>query len=150
MKKKVLNSENPKQQYGDKKVPIYLWPEAATILGTLGMLEGDLKYGRGNYRATKVLATTYVAAAMRHLNAFMECEDLAPDTGNPHLGNALACLAILADTSTMGTLIDDRNYIPATSKRSQMLAAAESQVAILRERFKDKKPKRYDNRDSAA
>ncbi len=139
---------NPKQQFGDKKIPVHLWPFAATILGSLGLFEGLSKYGRNNWRAQPVLATTYVAAAKRHLELYLEAEDLAADTGNAHLGNALASLAILADAQMHGTLIDDRNYVPPASKMAEFVAAAEAQVENLRKKFAGRNPKHWDRRDT--
>lgn len=145
---KNLQEPNPKQIYGDKKIPIHLWPLAATTLGSLGLLEGMLKYGRNNWRAQPVLASTYIAAAKRHIELFNECEDLAPDTSNPHLANALASLAILADAQAHGTLIDDRNYVPETSVLPDFMLAAEKQVQALRVQFGSRTPKHWTAEDS--
>lgn len=144
---KLDQEPNPKQQYGDKKVPVHLWPFAATILGALGLAEGKEKYGRNNWRAQPVLASTYIAAAKRHLELFAESEDLAQDTANPHLGNALASLAILADAQMHGTLIDDRNYVPPASKMTEFILAAESQYENLKKQFAGRNPKHWDRRD---
>lgn len=138
---------NPKQQFGDKKVPIHLWPFAATILGSLGLAEGRAKYGRNNWRAQPVEATTYVRAAMSHLQLWLESEDFAQDTASPHLGNALASLAILADAQMQGTLIDDRNFVPDTSKMTEFILAAESQYENIKKQFASRNPKHWDKRD---
>lgn len=138
---------NPKQQFGDKKVPLHLWPLAATILGSLGLAEGKEKYGRNNWRAQPVEATTYVRATMSHLQLWLESEDFAQDTGNPHLANALASLAIIADAQMNGTLIDDRNFVPDTSKMAEFIAAAETQYASIKQQFAGRNPKHWDRRD---
>jgi hypothetical protein len=134
---------NPKQEFGDKKVPIHLWPLAATILGSLGLAEGRAKYGRNNWRAQPVLASTYIRAALSHIQLYAEAEDLAQDTGNPHLANALASLAILADAQMHGTLIDDRNYVPPASKMAEFIKAAEEQYDLIKVQFADRKPKHW-------
>lgn len=104
----AAKNPNPKDSIGSSKMPMHLWPETATMVGALGLLDGALKYGRANWRATDVRASIYIDAAKRHLNAWFEGEDNDPDSGIPHMGHALACLAIVVDAEAAGTLIDDR------------------------------------------
>jgi hypothetical protein len=101
---------NPKDVIGSDKLPLHLWPETATAVGCLGLLDGALKYGRSNWRETGVRASIYVDAARRHLSAWFEGEDFDPDSGAPHLSHALACLAIIVDADAAGMLNDDRSY----------------------------------------
>lgn len=101
---------NPKDQIASSKLPLHLWPATATAMGCLGLLDGATKYGLNNYRALGAKASVYVGAAKRHLEAWMEGEDFATDSGVPHLANALACLAIIVDCQAAGNLIDDRSY----------------------------------------
>lgn len=103
---------NPKNAIGRTKLPVHLWPSIATAYGSIGMLEGQTKYGRSNFRAAKVAASVYYAAAKRHLDAWFEGEENTKE-GGPHLGNALACIAIILDARLVGTLVDDRQYNPA-------------------------------------
>lgn len=105
---KKVDTSNPKDVIGSTKLPVELWPATATILGSLALLDGLMKYGRTNWRATDVRASIYVAACKRHLDAWFEGEDIDPDSKVPHLAHALACLAILVDADASGTLIDDR------------------------------------------
>lgn len=142
------DTTNPKDAAGRAKVPLHLWPATATAFGAMGFQEGMLKYGRNNWRATPVSAAVYAAAAKRHIDAWMEGQDNSPDTGNPHLGNALACLAILVDAQVNGTLIDDRNYTPDEQAYERMVQTLTQQVAALQKRFADKTPKHWDRRDN--
>lgn len=103
-----LKPSNPKDAIGSDKVPLHLWPETATALGALGLLDGMLKYGRGNFREIGVRASIYQDAAKRHLDYWFEGEDNDPDSGLPHLAHALACIAILVDSEAAGKLNDDR------------------------------------------
>jgi hypothetical protein len=105
-----LKASNPKTMIGSDKIPFHLWPETATILGSLGLLDGTLKYGRSNFRAAGVKASTYYDAARRHLNKWFEGEDLDPDSGLPHMAHVLASIAILVDADAAGVLNDDRMY----------------------------------------
>jgi hypothetical protein len=99
---------NPKQAFGDLKIPVALVPPAAIIYTGLAFKEGARKYGPYNWREKSVEAMTYVNAAQRHLMSWMDREELDPDSGNPHLAHALACLAILVDCMETGNLIDNR------------------------------------------
>lgn len=134
---------NPKDAIGSIKLPLHLWPATATATGCLGLLEGDCKYGLNNYRSGDgVIASIYVAAAKRHLDAWFEGEEYAPDTGVPHLGNALACLAIIVDTQAHDKLVDDRNYAPNNGYR-RLVERLTPMVARIQNMFKDHHPKRW-------
>lgn len=106
----AVKPSNPKDNVGSTKLPFHLWPETATALGCLGLLDGELKYGRSNFRAVGVRASIYVDACRRHLAAWFEGESVDPDSGVPHLGHALACLAILVEAEAAGNLNDDRMF----------------------------------------
>lgn len=100
--------ENPKDIIGSGKLPLHLWPTTATAAGCVALLNGALKYGRSNWRVVGVRASIYVDACQRHLAAWFEGEE-RDEEGIPHLGAALACLAILVDCQAAGLLRDDRN-----------------------------------------
>jgi len=74
----------------------------------LAMLEGARKYGRHNYRVVGVRASVYYDAALRHLTAWWEGQDIDPDSGLSHIIKALACLVVLRDSQLMGNWTDDR------------------------------------------
>lgn len=101
---------NPKDAIGSSKLPLHLWPATATAMGSIGLLNGALKYGRSNWRAAGVKASIYVDAAQRHLAAWFEGEEVDPDDGAPHLAAALACIAIIVDAKAAGKLNDDRQF----------------------------------------
>lgn len=131
---------NPKAAIGAQKIPFHLWPESATALGCLGMLDGMLKYGRTNWRISGVRATTYVDAARRHLSFYFEGENIDPDSGLPHLAHALACLAILVDAEATGVLNDDRQVQGNFREWATRLTP---NVAYLLKKHADKNPKHY-------
>jgi len=135
---------NPKDVIGVTKIPTHLWPPSATILGSLGLLDGALKYGRMNYRGTEVRASIYYDACMRHLFAWFEGEEADPDSGLPHMAHALACLAIIVDAGNNGTLNDDRS-IPGSYR--EFITKMTVHVSKLREKHKDKNPKHYTIKD---
>lgn len=101
---------NPKDKLGIKKVPLHLIPPSALIEEAMCMSDGAKKYGPYNWREEDkpVTVTVYVAAAMRHLLAFMDGEDLDPDSGHSHLGHLRAGIGVVMDAMACGNAIDDR------------------------------------------
>ena len=107
-----MSDENPKTKFGKAKpslenvpiIPIYVLAQA--------MDDGAVKYGRLNYREKEVPAMIYVEAAKRHLHAWQDHAEHAPDSGVHHLGHVMACCAILLDAQAQNCLIDDRPEQP--------------------------------------
>ena len=100
---------NPKDKLGIKKVQLNLVPASSLIFQALAMEDGARKYGPYNWRANKVIASIYVAAAQRHLLQWFDShEELTNDSGVPNLGAALACIGIIIDAQATGNLVDDR------------------------------------------
>lgn len=99
---------NPKDAVGVKKVPFSTIPAGPIAEVGLAMLEGALKYGRHNYRAVGVRSSVYYDAALRHLTAYWEGQDIDPDSGLPHVSKAMACLLVLRDSQLMENVVDDR------------------------------------------
>lgn len=113
---------NPKDLLGIKKVQLNLVPPSSIIYQALAMEDGAKKYGPYNWRENKVIASIYVAAAMRHLQQWYDGEELASDSQKPHLAHALACLGIIVDAKETGNLVDDR---PLPGAASQLIARLE-------------------------
>lgn len=116
-----MNEPNPKQAYGDKKLPLQLIPPAASAYIAMGMREGAIKYGAWNFRDTQIELMTYIGAIKRHCDAILEGEwiDTDPIIGpdgveitdlpkKPHLAGIMSSAAILADQYESGRLIDNR------------------------------------------
>lgn len=99
---------NPKDSVGIKKVPMSAVSGPVLMELGLAMLEGALKYGRHNYRTVGVRASVYYDAALRHLMAWWEGEDIDPDSGLSHLVKAIACLVVIRDSMIRGNWSDDR------------------------------------------
>lgn len=134
---------NPKDLVGSTKIPMYLWPNTATIYGCLALFDGAGKYGRSNYRVLGVKSSVYYSALRRHLDSWFEGEDCASDSGLPHLAHALADLAILVEATEMGILIDDRMYPGAFN---EMLKKYEPMVQKIIDRHANKQVVHYDLR----
>lgn len=104
----VIPDHNPKTAFGLKKPAMSSVPPVALLHLMGAMKDGRRKYGLMNWRAKPVSASIYYDAAMRHLMAWYEGEEVAEDSGVHHLGHVMGCMAIILDARASGTLIDDR------------------------------------------
>ena len=100
--------QNPKTRFGVKKAPLHLVPPSALYAMAEAFKVGGEKYGPYNWREASISSSVYYAAALRHLTAWWDGEDLDPETGNEHIWHAMACLALLVDGKAAGKLNDDR------------------------------------------
>lgn len=110
---------NPKDLVGAKKAPMDLVPAAGAIMSAPAHYNGMEKYGAFNWRLNPVQLMTYLAAIRRHLDAFVDGQDLAEDTGIHHLSHMMAGMNIIADAMGLGNLIDNR---PPKGPAAKMLA----------------------------
>ena len=112
MKKQKINYEiketNPKDSVGVKKVPMSTVSARVIMEIGLGMLEGDRKYGRHNYRVAGVRGSVYYDACCRHIMAWWEGEDIDPESGLSHITKALSSLVVLRDAMLNNKFYDDR------------------------------------------
>jgi hypothetical protein len=109
-------------------------------LGSLAFLDGGLKYGLHNFRASSVAASTYLDALERHVAAWKEGEECDPGSGVPHLGHALACLAIIVDARAAGKFVDDRPYPGGYLRLAEEMAPL---VGAIRANHAGKDPKHF-------
>jgi hypothetical protein len=74
---------------------------------TRALMYGEHKYSRGNFRQgfENVRLTS---AALRHIFAYLNREDLDPESHVSHLGHAMAALAMLLDNVAEGVSTDVR------------------------------------------
>lgn len=103
-----FKASNPKDSVGVKKAPMSCVSSFVVMEMALGMMEGGRKYGRHNYRVAGVRASVYYDAAMRHLMAWWEGEDIDKESGLSHITKALSCLSVLRDSMHVGNWVDDR------------------------------------------
>lgn len=108
----MYNDTNPKTPFGAKKPSAWNVPFLAVFHASLAHLHGALKYGRFNWRHNPVSASTYIDAAIRHIDEWKEGIEVAGDSGVHHLAHAIACLNIIIDAQEHGTLLDDRDPSP--------------------------------------
>lgn len=68
---------------------------------------GAAKYGRGNWRQGLALSRL-LAACLRHVFAFLDGEDLDPESGRSHLAHAACCLVFALRLHRDRPDLDDR------------------------------------------
>lgn len=103
---------NPKKACGAAKPTLSYVPTTSLYLLGLAHMDGGVKYGSHNWRESDIDARTYLDAAMRHLTAWWEGEDVAPDSGLPHLAHVMACCSLVLDAEVCGALTDNRPTPP--------------------------------------
>ena len=101
-------NNNPKAAIGSTKCPLHLVPPALSIGVAEAMKNGADKYGAFNFRDSKIAASVYTGAILRHLYAYMDGEDNASDSGIHHLKHIGASIALMLDSMAAGTYDDDR------------------------------------------
>lgn len=140
---------NPKDAIGVAK-----WRQFMTVprqvLWELGvaMLEGALKYGRHNYRASGVRASVYLDAAYGHLDQFCEGENVDQDSGLSHVTKAIASLVVLRDAMMNDFWVDDRP--PAIKDLDGVRDFLQAKVVENLERYADKDPHHYTQQEDGA
>lgn len=112
---KAYPDNNPKTLVGAAKIPLHLVPPSAKFHLAEALADGARKYGPYNWREAPISVSVYKAAAERHLDAFWDGEDFAPDSGVHHIAHAMTCLALLLDARSVGKLNDDRPPAGASS-----------------------------------
>lgn len=103
-----IKPTNPKDSVGIRKVPMHVVSMPVVMEMALGMMEGGRKYGSHNYRVAGVRGSVYFDAAMRHLSAWWEGQDIDPDSGLSHITKAMSCLHVLRDAMMNDMWNDDR------------------------------------------
>lgn len=99
------------KKFDQGKPDMSLCPEAALEQMAYAFMVGERKYGRFNYLNGNMECHRLTAAAVRHIKKWERGEDLDTDPlsiGQSHLGNALACLAMLLDQQARGVMVDTR------------------------------------------
>jgi len=101
-------SLDPKGDAGKQKPQLQLIPSVFNNAIAGALAHGASKYGPWNWRGVNVEAMTYIGAMRRHIDRFLDGEDIDPESGFHHLGHIAASCAILLDAAHVGTLADNR------------------------------------------
>lgn len=117
---KSSSGTDPKGAAAADRVKLALIPPAAEIQIARALMDGAAKYGEFNWRGNTVEAMTYVHATRRHMAAWIDGEEVAPDSGVHHLAHAIASLVVLLDAFHCGTVQDNRPK-PAAKQTRKLL-----------------------------
>ena len=141
----TVRDTNPKDAAGDARVPLWLLSSVAKIHWAMAQFAGLLKYGAWNWRVAGVRSSTYISAIERHIEGYKSGEECDPLDGTRHLGNIMACCALIMDAQAAGKLTDDR---PPRVDHRPTIKEAEDLMVKLREQYKDRTPRHYSIADT--
>ena len=99
---------DPKAAEGKKKTPLELLPPEFNKQVAQALAVGADKYGPWNWRKNGVSVSTYIGAMRRHLDSWMDGNDLDKESKVSHLAHIAATCAVLIDAAQAGKLKDDR------------------------------------------
>lgn len=133
-----VKDTNPKDAVASSKVPLWLLSPIAKAMWALAQFAGMAKYGAWNWRVSGVRSSVYLSAMQRHQDAYVSGEEFDPEDGTHHLGNVMACCAILLDARAAGKLIDDR---PPSVDLRPTYRGIEAQAALLKDKYRDRNPR---------
>jgi len=122
---------NPKKAFGAQKPDLALIPPVANLHMAMAFENGAAKYNAFNWRVDPVEAMTYIAAAKRHLDLFLDGQDYSSDAVVHNLGHVMACCAIVIDSQEQGILIDNRPP-PGRSEEVQQRLKAQKVAAAAK------------------
>ena len=133
----AVKETNPKSLASSNKAPMAVVPANVLMEISVALMEGALKYGRHNYRASGVKASEYYSATLRHLFSWWEGEDTDADSlGISHITKAISSLIVIRDAMMRDQLNDDR---PPKSNMPDF----QEHITKLKEKYKDFDPKHY-------
>lgn len=130
----LVKPTNPKDAVAGDKVPLWLLSPIAKAHWASAQFCGQVKYGAWNWRIGGARASIYLSAIDRHKDAYTSGETHDPVDGTHHLGNIMACCAILLEAEAIGNLVDDRP--PSVSLR-KAYKDVQAQMATMRTLYKD-------------
>lgn len=104
------------KKFDQGKPRLSLIPKEAIWAAARGFTYGEKKYGTHNFREG-IKYSRLSDATMRHLTAWLEGEELDPESGNSHLDHALASLSMLTFMSVHKPDMDDRWIDPRKKKK---------------------------------
>ncbi len=136
---------NPKDSVGCTKPPMHCIPTPVLFEVGMGMYEGGWKYRESNWRIIGVRASIYYDAALRHLTAWWDGEDIDPASKIHHISKVMSCLAVLRDCQMQaenGSGVDYKDDRPP--KSHVPMAKLEEQFKTMLSRLQaehgDRKP----------
>jgi len=102
--------DNPKDEaaVAEERARLDLLEPVAEAQIAKALAFGADKYGIRNFTLSDIKARTYVAAMKRHIDAWLDGEDDAPDSGVHHLAHVAASVHVVLAAMAAGRFQDDR------------------------------------------
>lgn len=94
-------------KHDQDKLPMHLLSTTALEEVAAVLQFGADKYDQHNWRKGFVWSRT-ISAALRHILAFNDGEDLDPESGRSHVAHAMCCLMFLLEFEKTHPELDDR------------------------------------------
>ena len=117
-----MKKRKPRLIREEGKVRLELVPHSALTEEAKALDHGNAKEGRTayNWRRDRVRLRDQIGGALRHINRFLDGQDVDPKSLAHELGHARARLGIVIDAQKSGLLVDDRLPLkPRTSRARQ-------------------------------
>jgi hypothetical protein len=129
-----METVNPKDLAAtrDKKPPLARLEHVADIEIAKALETGAVKYGKKNYHTIPILAEVYGGAIRRHIGAWLDGEDIDPESGLNHLAHIGANVHVLLAAIHYGQFRDDRGPQPPTNEQAARSAASNQTPEVER------------------
>ena len=124
----MIKKTNPKEIAAAQKPRFYSgMPANVTREVSVGLMEGAMKYGKHNFRKSRIKSSLYIDATIGHINDYWEGEDIDPESNLHHITKAIGSLYVLRDAQMRDMCEDDRpptSNVQEDKKRLQLIVDA--------------------------
>ena len=103
-----MNKESQGRKFDSEKPKLYLLPPKSILEVGKVLTYGAEKYDAENWRKVDDLQNRYTSAALRHIFAHMDGEQLDEETGLSHLAHAMCCLLFKLEDELLGKGEEER------------------------------------------
>lgn len=111
-------SDEKGRKFDSEKPKLYLLPPKSILEIGKVLTYGAEKYDAENWRKVDDLQNRYTSAALRHIFAHIEGEELDEETGYSHLAHAMCCLLFKLEDELLAKSEKERVREADTSEHS--------------------------------
>ena len=104
------------RKFDSEKPKLYLLPPKSIIEIGKVLTYGAEKYDAENWRKVDDLQNRYTSAALRHIFAHIDGEEVDEETGLSHLAHAMCCLLFKLEDELLGKGEEERTREADTGK----------------------------------
>ncbi len=113
----ILRGQDKAKTFDDGKAPLACLPPEGMRAVARVQAYGHKKYGDFNNYRKGMEASRQASCIIRHVMAFMDGEDLDPESGESHIAHAACRAMFLLQNLKDGVMIDDR-FKPENQKQN--------------------------------